>query len=82
MAKENSNVIIGRNPVMEALKSGRDIDKILVLKGAEGSINKITGVARERKIPVYQSDKAALDRAAGGKPHQGVAAYASAYSYS
>ncbi|MGN0733551.1 MAG: 23S rRNA (guanosine(2251)-2'-O)-methyltransferase RlmB [Emergencia sp.] len=82
MAKENSNVIIGRNPVMEALKSGRDIDKLLVLKGAEGSINKITGVARERKIPVYQSDKAALDRVAGGRPHQGVAAYASAYSYS
>ena len=32
------NITIGRNPVTEALKSGRDIDKILILKGAaEGS---------------------------------------------
>lgn len=81
MAKENTNAIIGRNPVIEALKSGRDIDKLMVSHGAEGSINKIISMAKERKIPIYQSDKAALDRAAGGKPHQGVVAYASAYSY-
>jgi len=81
MAKENTNAIIGRNPVIEALKSGRDIDKLMVSHGAEGSINKIIGMAKERKIPIYQSDKAALDRATGGKPHQGVVAYASAYSY-
>ena len=82
MSNENSNIIIGRNPVMEALKSGRDIEKILVGQGAEGSINKIIGVAKDRKIPIYQSDKAALERIAGGKPHQGVVAYASAYNYS
>ncbi|MDO5302429.1 MAG: 23S rRNA (guanosine(2251)-2'-O)-methyltransferase RlmB [Clostridia bacterium] len=81
MAKENTNAIIGRNPVIEALKSGRDIDKLMVSHGAEGSINKIIGMAKERKIPIYQSDKATLDRATGGKPHQGVVAYASAYSY-
>ena len=41
------NITFGRNPVTEALKSGRDIDKILILKGAaEGSVSKITALAK------------------------------------
>lgn len=77
----NANVIIGRNPVMEALKNDREIEKLIVGKGAEGSITKIVGIARSKGIPIYESDKVALDRISGGLPHQGVAAYASAYSY-
>ena len=45
--ERNSNVIIGRNPVMEALKSGREIDKILVSAG-DGSIVKIVGMAKDK----------------------------------
>lgn len=78
----SSNTIIGRNPVMEALRNDREIEKILVGKGAEGSITKIIGIARDRGIPVYQSDKLTLDRIAAGRAHQGVVAYASAYRYS
>ncbi len=77
-----SNGIIGRNPVMEALRNDREIEKILVGKGAEGSITKIIGIAKDKGIPIYQSDKLTLDRIAAGAPHQGVIAYASAYSYS
>ncbi len=73
--------IVGRNPVMEALRSDREIEKILVLKGAEGSIKKIIGKAKDKRIPVSQVDKATLDRISGGLPHQGVAAYVSSYSY-
>ena len=76
------NVIIGRNPVTEALKSGREMEKILIGTGAEGSIVKIIGMAKDKGIPIYQSDRATLDRIAGKRPHQGVIAYASAYSYS
>ena len=78
----SSNAIIGRNPVMEALRNDREIEKILVGKGAEGSITKIIGIAKDKGIPIYQSDKLTLDRIAAGAPHQGVIAYASAYSYS
>lgn len=77
----NSNLILGRNPVIEALKNDREIEKIMVGKGAEGSITKILGMARDKGIPVYECDRAALDRVSGGLPHQGVAAYASAYKY-
>ena len=77
-----ANVIIGRNPVMEALRSDREIEKILIGKGAEGSIAKIVGMAKDKGIPLYQSDKLTLDRIAAGGTHQGVVAYASAHSYS
>lgn len=77
----SENVIIGRNPVIEALKNDREIEKLLIGKGAEGSITKIIGMAKDKQIPIYQSDKITLDRIAVGRPHQGVVAYASAYSY-
>lgn len=79
--EESENVVLGRNPVIEALKNDREIEKILIGKGAEGSITKIIGMAKDKQIPIYQSDKITLDRIAGGRPHQGVCAYASAYEY-
>ena len=82
MEKEtNKNIIVGRNSVMEALRSDREIDKLIVGKGAEGSIKKILVLAKDKRIPVTMADKPALDRIANGSPHQGVAAYVSSYSY-
>ena len=81
MAKKNDNIIIGRNPIVEALKSGREIDKILLQEGAEGSAMKINALAKERGIPVLKTEKTTLDRLAEGGTHQGVAAYISAYRY-
>lgn len=81
MAKKNDNIIIGRNPIIEALKSGREIDKILLQEGAEGSAMKINALAKERGIPVLKTEKTTLDRLAEGSTHQGVAAYVSAYGY-
>ncbi|MGN1334454.1 MAG: 23S rRNA (guanosine(2251)-2'-O)-methyltransferase RlmB [Anaerovoracaceae bacterium] len=78
--KEKSNIIVGRNPVAEALKSGRDIDKLMV-SAEEGSVKKIIAVARDRGIPVMKVEKTTLDRIAPGQAHQGVCAYVSAYSY-
>lgn len=79
--KENPNLIIGRNPVMEAVKSGRSIDKIMMQKDAEGSAKKIAALAREKKIVVQYVDKIALDKLAPGRPHQGIAAYVAAKDY-
>ncbi|MCQ4638357.1 23S rRNA (guanosine(2251)-2'-O)-methyltransferase RlmB [Anaerovorax odorimutans] len=76
-----TDTIIGRNAVMEALKSGREIEKLIVAKGAEGSIRKITGMAKDKKIPIHYSDKQTLDRIAAGKNHQGIAAQVSQYTY-
>ncbi len=67
--------------MLEALKNKRGMEKLLVARGAEGSIRKILAMAREEGIPVTYVEKPALDRVAGGVNHQGVAAYASAFSY-
>lgn len=79
--EENKNLIIGRNPVTEALKSGREIEKLLIARDAEGSIRKIIGMAKEKGLAFQFTEKAALDRIAGGGVHQGVIAYVSAYEY-
>ena len=78
--KTNINIIVGRNPVTEALKSGRDIDK-LVVSAEDGSMKKILALAKERRIPVMKVEKPAIDRIAEGQAHQGVCAYVSAYAY-
>lgn len=75
------NMIIGRNPVLEAVKNGREIEKIFVAKNAQGSINQILGKARDKGIVIHYVEKVALDRMAGGRPHQGIAAQISPYSY-
>ena len=76
-----SETIIGRNAVMEALKGGREIEKITIAKGADGSVQKIAGKAKDRKIPVYYSERSRMDKLAGGGSHQGVIAVVSDYSY-
>ncbi len=75
-------LIIGRNAVRELLRSGRDVDKLLVQKGnREGSIVVIVAEAIERGIPVVESDKSKLDTMCGFVPHQGVIAMASEKEY-
>ena len=79
-AQAPSNIICGRNPVTEALKSGREIDK-LVVSSTEGSMIKILAMAKDAGIPIMKAEKATLDRLAPGQAHQGVAAYISPYEY-
>ena len=80
-ASGKTNLIIGRNPVMEALKSGREIDKLIVAKDTEGSIRKIIGMAKDRNLAYQFAEKTALDRIADGRTHQGVIAYVSTFEY-
>lgn len=78
----NSINIIGRNPVLEALKSGRQIDKIFVKKGdINGSLTKIIAVAQDKKIPVSYAEKTKLDMMCEGQNHQGVVALVPAKDY-
>ena len=76
-----AETIIGRNAVLEALKGNREIEKITLAKGAEGSVKQIAAKARDKHIPIYYSDKARMDKAASGGAHQGVIAVVSDYKY-
>ena len=74
------NILCGRNPIREALRSGRDIEKILVQKGElSGSAREIVQEARERKIMIQAVEKRRMDEIA--PHHQGLIAYAAAYPY-
>jgi len=84
MIKDNQiseNLVAGRNPVMELLRSDRDTDKILMLKDGGGSLQKIAAMAKERGIPVKEVTREKLDSLCPGINHQGVAAYAAAAQY-
>ena len=63
--------IEGRNPVTEAIKSGREIDKLLV-SAKEGSIKKIVAMAKERGIVVQEVVRTKLDELSETGAHQGV----------
>lgn len=78
---ENPNLLIGRNPVSEAIKAGREIDKILFQKDVQGSAKALISVAKQQGLQIQFVDKIVLDRLAPGRPHQGVAAYVAAHTY-
>lgn len=72
----------GRNAVMELLKSGREINKIFILRGErQGSINEIIKLAKKNGILISEVDKTKLDNLSDSKHHQGVIAFASPVGY-
>ncbi len=76
------DVISGRNPVSEAIRSNRPIDKILVARGEKsGAVVGILAKARDRQIPVKEVDRTKLDFLSGSAPHQGIVALAAAKEY-
>ena len=77
-----TDLIIGRNSVMEALRAGRAIDSLLVARGdRSGSISRILAECREKGIVIKEVDAKKLDFLCGQGNHQGVAAYAAAHAY-
>ncbi|MBC8571020.1 23S rRNA (guanosine(2251)-2'-O)-methyltransferase RlmB [Zongyangia hominis] len=80
--RQHPDVVAGRNAVLEALRSGRTIDKIDILSGeTKGSIGKIVAMARDAGIPVRETTAQKLDKICPGVNHQGVAAYVAAHDY-
>ena len=71
----------GRNAVLELLKTDKTVEKILMEKGAQGTLGKIFAEARKKNIRVQFVDRAALDRESESGRHQGVIAFTTAYEY-
>lgn len=77
------DLIIGRNAVSEALKSGRAIDTLLIARGERnGSIGRIIAQCRDNGVVIKEVDRKKLDFMCNGATHQGVAAYAASHEYS
>lgn len=79
------NIVFGRNPVIEVLKSGREIEKLLMQKNSEGSAKKIEAMAKDLRVPIQFVEKTVLDKYLGdtesGSGHQGVVAIVALAKY-
>ncbi|MFC0334728.1 23S rRNA (guanosine(2251)-2'-O)-methyltransferase RlmB [Paenibacillus sepulcri] len=73
--------IAGKHPVMEALRSGREINKIWIAEQSQKNAAPIIAEAKKAGIIVQFADKRKLDQMAEGTTHQGVVAQAAAYRY-
>lgn len=81
-AEQDELIIYGRNAVLEALKSGRTVEKIFLRKGdREGSVKVIAALAAENGIPFAEATAARLEEMTGTTTHQGVAALVSPVNY-
>ena len=78
-----SDVISGRNPVSEAVRSNRPIDKILVARGEKsGAVVGILAKAKQKQIPIKEVDRTKLDYITGNTNPQGIVAFAAVKEYS
>ena len=83
MEEINNDIIEGRNAVIEAIRAGKDIDKLYVLDGCQdGPIVTIKREARKTEAIIKYVTKERLDQLSSTGHHQGVIAQAAAYNYS
>ncbi|MGI6040114.1 MAG: 23S rRNA (guanosine(2251)-2'-O)-methyltransferase RlmB [Eubacteriales bacterium] len=76
-------IIEGRNPVIEALKAGRKIDKLFVIQDTKSSLmREIVNRAKESGAVIVETDRKRLDKMSVTRAHQGVIAYTPIREYS
>ena len=81
MSEDQENLLVGRNPIREALKAGRPMEKLLVAKGdLSGAARDIVRLARDAGVIVQTVERSRLD--AIYPAHQGMLAYVSMAEYS
>lgn len=81
-AELSEDILLGRNAVREAIKSGRSINRILIAEGSHGgSISEIINLSKERHLVLQSISTDKLDTLCGGQRHQGIAAYAAPVDY-
>lgn len=79
---ENSSLLEGRNPVLEAFRAGKTVDKLYILDGSrEGPVLSIVREARKQGTVISFVKKEQLDRMSQTGAHQGVIAQVAAYRY-
>jgi len=74
------DLLYGRNSVLEAVRAGRGVHRLLLARGAHG-LDPLIELAQGRRIRIELVDRRELDRRAGDH-HQGVLAEADPFAYS
>lgn len=80
---EDFNALIyGRHPVVDAIKTGRSIDKVILQKGMRGEVEvEIRNLCKKYQLPLQYIPKERLEKLTKGNNHQGVLAYLSLAHY-
>lgn len=82
-AENDNHYIVGRNAVLEAIKSGREIDFVMVQRGElKGSINEILSLCKKKNIVIKEAEAGKLAQLSDNMVHQGVIAQPAAVTYS
>lgn len=79
--RADGDVVAGRNPVAEALRSGVPATALYVTEAGDERVAEATGLARAAGVQVRRVSRGELDRRAAGAAHQGVVLVARPYSY-
>jgi 23S rRNA (guanosine2251-2'-O)-methyltransferase len=81
MAKQDTNIIYGRHPVMEAVKAGKSIDKVMLQQGIRGEYEKeLRFICKKNEVQLQVVPKERLNRFINGN-HQGVIGFMSLIEY-
>ena len=73
--QDHTEIVVGRQPVMELFRAGQAINQLYVASGSRhGSIRRILQLAKENNVPVKRVQPHLLDSMSPVKNHQGIAA--------
>lgn len=80
-AADAPELVVGRNPVVEALRAGVPGTALYVMSSGDERIREAITIAGDRNIPLLQAGKSELDRMTDGAVHQGIALQVRPYTY-
>ena len=70
-----SDIIFGKNPVLEAFDSGADIEKVFMLNTLRGELEiQVRNICKEKQIPLAKVPEVKLNELSKNRTHQGVVA--------
>src|SRR5699024_6812821 len=74
-------MIVGNNPIFEALKSERTVSKVIISNQISTQVEReVPRLAKRSNTPVQKLPRQKMDKISSAK-HQGIIAYVSAYDY-
>jgi 23S rRNA (guanosine2251-2'-O)-methyltransferase len=78
-----ADVIEGRNAVLEALRSGTRVERVLLAQGMrpDSTVDEIRTIAASTGVPVVEVPRRTLDESSARGAHQGVLAVAAPFAY-
>lgn len=80
--KADSLLVMGRNEVIEAFRSGKPVERVYILDGShDGKLDTIRREAKKAGVRIDYTDRKRLDEMSGTDSHQGVVAKTAAYKY-